>query len=81
LPRRQVNASTFFVITLVTAPLAVMLEIGTIDLGHELSWGLLGGLSREHSAWLRYSVVAVAIASAICAVTYRRSGGAGRSET
>jgi hypothetical protein len=75
--RRKVQISVFAFIAMVAVPLAVMLEIGTIDLGHELTWRLFGGLSQAHSAWLRLTLVAVAIASIICALAYRGR----RSET
>lgn len=72
MPRRQVQISVFAFIAMVTVPLAVILEIGTIDLGRELSWRLFGGLSQVHSAWLRLTIVAVAIASIISALAYNQ---------
>jgi hypothetical protein len=77
MPRRQVQISVFTFLAMITVPLAVILEIGTIDLGHELSWRLFGGLSQMHSAWLRLMLIAVAIASIISALVYNRR----RSET
>ncbi len=70
-PRRQSNPGVFFVLALTTVPIAVLLEIGTIDLGHELTWRLFGGMTQVHSAWLRYAIIAVATASAVCAITHR----------
>jgi len=75
--QRHVNVSVFTVFAIMTVPLAVVLEIGTIDLGHELTWRLFGGVSQLHSAWIRYVTIAVAIASIISALAHRR----GRGET
>jgi hypothetical protein len=55
---------------MVSLPLAVVLEIGTIDLGHELTW--FHRLSQTQSGWLRVAVLSVAIASTFSAIAYRR---------
>jgi hypothetical protein len=43
MPRRQGNVSVFAVVALMAVPFAVVLEIGTVDLGREITWRLFGG--------------------------------------
>jgi hypothetical protein len=58
-------------VAMLVLALTVVVEIGTIDLGRELSW--FGKLSQVQSAWVRYGLLAGSIASIICAVVYRRT--------
>ena len=53
-------------LALVTLPLAASLEVGTLDLGHELTW--FGHLSQAQSAWIRYCALTVAIACVVMAL-------------
>jgi len=55
---------------------AFTLEIGTRDLGHELTWFHL--LAPEQSAWVRYSAFAAAALLIIAAFVYRKRGQPGR---
>jgi hypothetical protein len=68
--RRHWQPNPFTIVAMVSLPLAVILEIGTIDLGHELSW--FHRLSETQSALLRVAVLSVAIASTCSAIVYRR---------
>lgn len=69
--RHRVSLSPFALAAMVSVPWAIMLRIGTIDLGHELTW--FGRLSQVEGAWIRLSVVAVALASLVCTAVHRRS--------
>jgi hypothetical protein len=68
--RRNWPPNPFAIVAMVSLPLAVVLEIGTIDLGHELTW--FHHLSETESGWLRVAVLSVAIASTFSAIAYSR---------
>jgi hypothetical protein len=68
--RRHWQPNPFTIVAMVSLPLAVILEIGTIDLGHELTW--FNRLSETQSGWLRVAILSVAIASTFSAIAYRR---------
>jgi hypothetical protein len=52
--------------------IALLLEVGTLDLGHEFTW--FGKLSLQQSAWVRYCVFTVAALFVIAAFVYRKRG-------
>jgi hypothetical protein len=52
--------------------LALVLEVGTRDLGHEFTW--FNKLSEQQSAWVRYGVFTIAALLLIAAFVYRRRG-------
>ena len=67
--------SPFAFLSLITVPWALLLEMETIELGHELRWSLFGGMSETHSAWFRYGLIASAVASVICMFVHAKDKG------
>jgi hypothetical protein len=66
---RRAEFNVFLVAATLTVPLALTVEIGTFAAGRELRW--FGKLTQIQSAWLRYSLLAVATASIVCAIAFR----------
>jgi hypothetical protein len=52
--------------------LAFVVEIGTLNLGHEFTW--FGHVPPAESAWIRYCVLTAAILLVVAAVIYRKRG-------
>jgi hypothetical protein len=50
--------------------LALILEVGTRDLGHEFTW--FNMLSQQQSAWVRYCVFTVAALLVVAVFVHRR---------
>jgi H+/Cl- antiporter ClcA len=48
---------------------ALVIEVGTLDLGHEFTW--FGKLSQQQGAWVRYCVFTLATLLVIAALVYR----------
>jgi hypothetical protein len=66
----RTGLSPFSVAALLTVPLSLIVEIGTLAAGHELTW--FGTLTQIQSQWVRYSLLATATASGICGLAFRR---------
>ncbi len=49
--------------------LAFVIEVGTLDLGHEFTW--FNELSQQQSAWVRYCVFTIAALLVVAALVYR----------
>jgi hypothetical protein len=60
---------------LVAVCFAFTIEVGTRDLGHELTW--FNRLSPEQSAWVRYCAITVAALLIIASFVHRKRGQAG----
>ena len=52
--------------------LAVIMEVGARDLGHEFTW--FDAFSQQQSAWIRYGVFTVAALLVIAAFAYGKRG-------
>jgi hypothetical protein len=66
--RRKRNPYAWFAFSAVC--FAVMLEVGTWDLGREFTW--FNKLSQQQSAWVRYCILTIAALLVVAAFVYRR---------
>jgi hypothetical protein len=67
--RRNTRLNVFVIAATLTVPIAVIVEIGTLAAGHELTW--FKALSQAQSVWLRHALLALAAASVGCAFAFR----------
>jgi hypothetical protein len=65
----QMKVRLFGLLALLTTIGAALVEIGTLDLGHELTW--FGSLTPVQSAWVRHFFTAAAISSIVVALLSR----------
>ncbi len=63
--------NVFVVAAILTAPLSLIVEVGTIAAGHELTW--FRALSPTGAQWIRYALLAIALASMVCALAFRKN--------
>lgn len=66
---RNAKFNLFVTAVILTVPLFLVVEIGTLAAGRELTW--FGTLSPTQSAWVRHALLAVAAASVGCAIAFR----------
>lgn len=57
----EMKRDPFLVLAILAFSFFLLVEVGTVDLGHEFTW--FGRLSQSHSTLLRYALLAVFISS------------------
>ena len=61
--------SFFSLLSLLTVPIAAVLEIAYLDLGHDPTY--FGAFGAGHAPYVRYVALSLAVASVICALAFR----------
>jgi hypothetical protein len=67
--RAKIQRSRLTILALVAVCASVLIEVATLDLGHELTW--MGHLSQVQGAWVRYLIFAGTILLIVASFVYR----------